>query len=404
VQGKAARAGKPGEAGQAGIDSGVWGVKSKADGGADRAAPPVFVYSTPSMNRRGAGAGGTPSFTLSAPLARSGGRMADVDAHTLCDISCTPPRSLNDTALSHNATLLEVGEGRGAEAKAEPGSSGKGAAMLDFGCEDAPGLIQVGESTPIGHSTARFMLRSHSATKQGATNPPRLGDSPLVPLPASEAKAYGRDRAHSTPKGDEMGGAGEDLGPLGSVLRLDGCAGYCPNIPPTSLPRTKRTHISPQPRANRAHVQRQQWRHAPAENTQLGHPAPVRSGFLTVPTSARVLSGTGATGRSSSPPPPSRTNRTRCVPHPVLIGHAASLSQVFSPSTFLLGDEGSPGAHAAVAPSTGKRRRDLISPPQRFLRDVRRPIVFSPSDEGSGSGQVPNFSSLLLDSARKQLH
>ena len=26
------------------------------------------------------------------------------------------------------------------------------------------------------------------------------------------------------------------------------------------------------------------------------------------------------------PPPPSRTNRTRCVPHPVLVGHAVSLT------------------------------------------------------------------------------
>ena len=37
----------------------------------------------------------------------------------------------------------------------------------------------------------------------------------------------------------------------------------------------------------------------------------------------------GRAGRSPPPSPPlSRTNRTRRVPHPVLIGHAASLSQV----------------------------------------------------------------------------
>jgi hypothetical protein len=34
------------------------------------------------------------------------------------------------------------------------------------------------------------------------------------------------------------------------------------------------------------------------------------------------------TGAPPDPPPPSRTKWTRRVPHPVLIGHAASLSQV----------------------------------------------------------------------------
>jgi len=31
-------------------------------------------------------------------------------------------------------------------------------------------------------------------------------------------------------------------------------------------------------------------------------------------------------GRGAAPPPPPRTDRTRRVPHPVLIGHAASLT------------------------------------------------------------------------------
>jgi hypothetical protein len=38
--------------------------------------------------------------------------------------------------------------------------------------------------------------------------------------------------------------------------------------------------------------------------------------------------GGGARGFAPPPPPLFRTNRTRRVPHPVLIGHAASLSQV----------------------------------------------------------------------------
>jgi len=39
-----------------------------------------------------------------------------------------------------------------------------------------------------------------------------------------------------------------------------------------------------------------------------------------------TLGGADALWRGNRPPPP-RTNRTRRVPHPVLIGHAASLSQ-----------------------------------------------------------------------------
>ena len=52
-------------------------------------------------------------------------------------------------------------------------------------------------------------------------------------------------------------------------------------------------------------------------------------------------------------PPPSRTNWTRRVPHPVLIGHAASLSQVLSAfscgrSTAVVLDSG--GGTTCVAP------------------------------------------------------
>jgi len=38
--------------------------------------------------------------------------------------------------------------------------------------------------------------------------------------------------------------------------------------------------------------------------------------------------GGGGGGRAAPPPPPPRTKWTRRVPHLVLIGHAASLSQV----------------------------------------------------------------------------
>jgi hypothetical protein len=37
---------------------------------------------------------------------------------------------------------------------------------------------------------------------------------------------------------------------------------------------------------------------------------------------------------AAGPPPPPRTQWTRRVPHPVLIGHAASLSQVWQPLLF----------------------------------------------------------------------
>lgn len=314
------------------MNASVWGTKSsgkggKGEGGAGSGAgvvatASVFVYSTPSMNRRASGPNGTPvGYTLEAPLSRS--CLEDVEASTICDISCTPPRGkfsggLNDTALSHNATMLDMDEPK---IKQEPGSCSKGSAMLDFGCDDANALIQVGESTPIGHSTTARFLRSASRTRQGATNPPgeRIGDSPLAPMggmPSSEVKQSPRDfdkpawQGGASAREEAMHGS-EELGSIGSALRLEGGGGF----------------------------------------------------------------GGGGS---------------------------------FSPSTFLL--DASPTAAAVggggggnAVPSTGKRRRDLISPPQRFLRDVRRPIFFSPSDEGTGSTQVPSLSNLLLDSARKGL-
>ena len=59
------------------------------------------------------------------------------------------------------------------------------------------------------------------------------------------------------------------------------------------------------------------------------------------PRLARNFCGESVPGAAwGGAPPSSRTNRTRCVPHPIQIGHAASLSQVAPRAA----DRGYPGA------------------------------------------------------------
>ena len=55
-------------------------------------------------------------------------------------------------------------------------------------------------------------------------------------------------------------------------------------------------------------------------------------------------------------PPPSRTKWTRCVPHPVLIGHAASLSQVLTAISDAMTAQGKAEERAAAAVTPAERR------------------------------------------------
>ena len=70
------------------------------------------------------------------------------------------------------------------------------------------------------------------------------------------------------------------------------------------------------------------------------------------------------------PPPPSRTNRTRRVPHPVLIGHAASLSQVSCSSFRLRTPPPAPSLPPPFPPSDTPRNNSLGAgahgPPSRL--------------------------------------
>ena len=91
--------------------------------------------------------------------------------------------------------------------------------------------------------------------------------------------------------------------------------------------------------------------------------------------------------RISPPPPPSRTKWTRRVPHPVLIGHAASLTPYnpgahFSPAPY------SPDAHLSPAPrrpgARGGRREGTLA----SRRMAEAGMVWWPWEGEEGRGRV----------------
>ena len=86
------------------------------------------------------------------------------------------------------------------------------------------------------------------------------------------------------------------------------------------------------------------------------------------------------------PPPPSRTKWTRRVPHPVLIGHAASLSQVVPPAGISLGAAGQDSggdARCVRAPSYGSER--TAANRCHFLSARRRIVAISWDTDEDGA-------------------
>ena len=75
--------------------------------------------------------------------------------------------------------------------------------------------------------------------------------------------------------------------------------------------------------------------------------------------------------RTCRPPPPSRTKWTRRVPHPVLIGHAASLTQVG-------GGRRTPGGGAGPA----ERESVLAAPGARLTAPALQPGLAPPPGHG----------------------
>jgi hypothetical protein len=69
------------------------------------------------------------------------------------------------------------------------------------------------------------------------------------------------------------------------------------------------------------------------------------------------------------PPPPRRTNRTSLVPHPVLIGHAASLDRFKDAAEGAVGAEtvGKVGQHPRD-PAAERLAQIVVHPPELPLR------------------------------------
>jgi len=86
--------------------------------------------------------------------------------------------------------------------------------------------------------------------------------------------------------------------------------------------------------------------------------------------------------REITPPPsPLRTNRTRRVPHPVLIGHAASLSQVYVREiTNFVGTSGVDYDRALKA----RQNTNWLFPPGDFVDVIKPPVCPVVYQDGSG--------------------
>jgi len=88
-----------------------------------------------------------------------------------------------------------------------------------------------------------------------------------------------------------------------------------------------------------------------------------------------------------TPRPSLRTNRTRRVPHPVLIGHAASLSQVLEVAAAAVGPAATPraGAEAARAEAAARARAAAAAVVAAGLEE-RAELLFSDA-AGAGSAR-----------------
>jgi len=104
--------------------------------------------------------------------------------------------------------------------------------------------------------------------------------------------------------------------------------------------------------------------HASAGRMAFFAPTRAAAGWWTRP---RVASADGTAG-GCPPPPPPRTKWTRRVPHPVLIGHAASLSQVAL-------TEGGRGCGTSSPPARRSHWSHSRCRPPRYRRRSRRARV-----------------------------
>ena len=164
------------------------------------------------------------------------------------------------------------------------------------------------------------------------------GGAPQAPEPLPQERAGHAGGGGSRGAGAERGGVGSALGGLAEVIT--------PPPPPPPL-RTNRTRRVLHP-VLIGHACRDRsgatWRSTP---TCASRPAPPPPPFL-------VLSGHAASLTpylSDTPRPSPRTDRTRRVPHPVLIGHAACASRPPRPGSGRLAPRPAPARPAPSSPA-----------------------------------------------------